>query len=42
MTSREWFLFVLSWLMISYIQILYKKFVIPSIEKEKIYHLKNL
>ena len=35
MTSREWFLFVLSWLMIFYIQILYKKFVIPSIEKEK-------
>lgn len=35
MRSREWFLFVLSWIMIFYIQILYKKFVIPSIEKEK-------
>ena len=35
MTSREWFLYILSWVMIFYIQILYKKFVIPSIEKEK-------
>ena len=31
MTSREWFLFVLSWIMIFNIQILYKKFVIPSV-----------
>jgi len=41
MRSREWFLFVLSWIMIFYIQILYKKFVIPSIEKEKNVSLKK-
>lgn len=41
MRSREWFLFVLSWIMIFYIQILYKKFVIPRIEKEKNVSLKK-
>ena len=41
MTTREWFLFVLSWIMIFNIQILYKKFVIPSIEKEKNISLKK-
>lgn len=41
MRSREWFLFVLSWIMIFYIQILYKKFVIPRIEKEKNISLKK-
>lgn len=41
MTSREWFLYILSWVMIFYIQILYKKFVIPSIEKEKNISLKK-
>ena len=41
MTTREWFLFVLSCIMIFNIQILYKKFVIPSIEKEKNISLKK-
>lgn len=41
MRTREWFLFVLSWIMIFYIQILYKKFVIPRIEKEKNISLKK-
>ncbi|KXB46901.1 hypothetical protein HMPREF3188_00625 [Tissierellia bacterium KA00581] len=41
MRTREWFLFVLSWIMIFYIQILYKKFVIPRIEKEKNVSLKK-
>lgn len=41
MRSRECFLFVLSWIMIFYIQILYKKFVIPRIEKEKNVSLKK-
>ncbi len=41
MTSREWFLFVLSCIMIFNIQILYKKFVIPSMEKEKNISLKK-
>lgn len=41
MSSKERFLYILCWIMIFYIQIITKKFVIPTIEKKKNISLKK-